>query len=202
MANLIADIPKEVGFKDLDETHQIDVNLLKNHMFDDDFENISILRTLEKLYTNEHPTLFYPGSGADIIFPCLYVVHLFPEVKEITFHFMDLHNFLPLINGVLDDLGVSIDSHNSFYWNGILIHLKYEEKNVFHTDLPKCDIYFEKAFRIMKDSDSMYGDKVFHALNQGGVLISDSGFQKLELQRIDVPMELSSYKEMIIGMKK
>ena len=53
----------------------------------------------------------------------------------------------------------------------------------------------------MKDSDPNYENKVFDSLNQGGVLISDSGFQKLDLERIDVPSELSSYKEMIIGKK-
>ncbi|PIN87948.1 hypothetical protein COV12_01200 [Candidatus Woesearchaeota archaeon CG10_big_fil_rev_8_21_14_0_10_32_24] len=202
MANLIADIPKEVIFKDLDKDHQIDQNYLQNHMFDDDFEKISLLKALEKLSTTHNPILFYPGSGADIIFPCLYVEYLFPKVEEITFHFMDINNCKGLVYGILDSLGVSITKDGSFCWNGILIHLIYEEKNVFHTELPKHDIYFEKAFRIMKDSDSRYEDKVLSALNEGGVLISDSGFQKLDLQRIDVPVELSSYKEMIIGVKK
>ena len=170
-------------------------------MFDDDFDNIQLLEKIQKLRVSDNSILFYPGSGADIIFPCLFVEHLFPEIKEITFHFMDIHNCLLLMNSILHDLGISIDSHNSFYWNGILIHVKFDVANVFQIDLPKHDIYFERAFRIMKDSDPNYENKVFDSLNQGGVLISDSGFQKLDLERIDVPSELSSYKEMIIGKK-
>ncbi len=201
MANLITDSPREVVFKELDKDHQIDQNSLKNHMFDDDFENIEILKNLQKLSIKEHPTLFYPGSGADIIFPCLYVEHLFPDVKEVSFHFMDIHHHLSLINTILDGLGISIDEENSFYWNGILIHLTFDVANVFKIDLPKHDIYFECAFRIMKDSDPDYDNKVFIALTQNGILISDSGFQNIDLEILEVPTELSSYKEMIIGRK-
>lgn len=171
-------------------------------MFDDDFENLSLLNEIQTFHFDKIPTLFYPGSGADIIFPCLYVEKLFPDVKEIDFIFMDVYENSPLIKTILDELGITFNENNSFYWNGILINLKFIVADVFRSELPSYDVYFEKAFRIMKDQDSNYEEKAFTALNSGGVLISDSGFQELNLQMIEVPNELSSYKEMVIGRKK
>ena len=53
----------------------------------------------------------------------------------------------------------------------------------------------------MKEQDQSYEHKIFEKLKTGGILISDSGYQKTPLQKMKVPPELSSYKEMIIGVK-
>ena len=86
----------------------------------------------------------------------------------------------------------------------MLVELEFVEGNVFEilNQLPYFDIYFERAFRIMKDSADGYENQVFSKLRPGGILISDSGFQHCSLKKLNVPRELSSYGEMIIGIKK
>ncbi len=200
MANFVSIIPRLVESKDPDKSYKIDEKALINQMFDDDFNKLSLLDDLQTFNISDKPTLFYPGSGCDIVFPCLYVEKLF-NVKEIDFIFMDVYDNLVSIRTVLDDLGISIDSNNSFYWNGILIHLKFQVADVFVSELPSFDIYFEKAFRIMKDPFPNYEEKIVEKLNPNGVLISDSGFKNVKLQKIDVSKELSSYKEMVVGKK-
>ena len=64
------------------------------------------------------------------------------------------------------------------------------------------DLYFERAFRIMKDDDPDFEQKVVTKLSSDGMIISDSGFQGLELNYLDASRELSSYNEMVIGVKK
>ena len=68
--------------------------------------------------------------------------------------------------------------------------------------IPAFDIYFERAFRIMKDGHEEYESKIYHQLKSNGIIISDSGFQQQPLEKIKVSPQLSSYQEMIIGIKK
>ena len=94
-----------------------------------------------------------------------------------------------------------------FYWKNTLIELQFIQGDVFSLlpQLPAFNVYFEKAFRIFKDEDSLYEKNIFEKLKKDGILISDSGFKWLSLQnlqRIAVPKELSSYGEMVTGVKK
>ncbi len=68
------------------------------------------------------------------------------------------------------------------------------------TTLPTFDIYFERAFRIMRERHPEYEQKIVEKLNRGGILISDSGFQDTTLRKIMVPKELSAYGEMVLGV--
>lgn len=70
------------------------------------------------------------------------------------------------------------------------------------TKWPEFDIYFERAFRIMKDQMEGYESQVFEKLSSGGVVISDSGFKEVGLEKIDLPISLSAYQEMMAGLKK
>ena len=54
----------------------------------------------------------------------------------------------------------------------------------------------------MKDDDPDFEQKVVTKLSSDGMIISDSGFQGLELNYLDASRELSSYNEMVIGVKK
>ena len=54
----------------------------------------------------------------------------------------------------------------------------------------------------MREHIPYYEQSVFDKLASGGVIISDSGFEEVEMERISVPLELSSYGEMVMGRKK
>ena len=180
---------------------------IKEYLFPDEYQNLSLLLELPKLGYPEHPVLFYPGCGADILMPLKYAEILFPRLRNITFIFNDIDNNLGLIKTILDEIGISFKEKKNdlqFYWNGILVDLAFIQGNIFQIlyRVPTFDIYFERAFRIMKDEYPEYENQIYHKLPAQGILISDSGFQHLPLEKINVSQELSSYKEMIMGIKK
>ena len=181
---------------------------IQRYFFDDDYHNLKLLKKILPLNSpTEKPILLYPGCGDDVLFPLYYLDYLFPGVKEAHFILVDVDSSLNIIKTVLDDVGVTFSEKKksiSFYWRNKLIHLKLVEDNIFELiqTLPTFDIYFEKAFRIMKDDFPEYENEVCAKLRPGGILISDSGFQNVSLDKIAVPNELSVYNEMIIGIKR
>ncbi|MBI2581936.1 hypothetical protein HYV87_02285 [Candidatus Woesearchaeota archaeon] len=206
MGNLISFEERPVKAKGLNKSAKPAEEKVQQYLFHDEYQNLSLLLGLPKLEHPENPIMFYPGCGADILMPLKYIEILFPRLRNITFIFNDIDNTLGLIKTVLDDVGVSFESKKNslqFYWNSILIDLQFLHENVFTLkDLPAFDIYFERAFRIMKDDHPEYENWIYQKLNPNGILISDSGFQHLPLEKIEISQELSAYKEMIIGVKK
>ncbi len=207
MGFLISLEEKPVKAKGLNKMAKPDEEKVKTYFFPEDYHNISLLADIPRMKCPENSTLFYPGCGADILFPLKYVELLFPKLRNITFILNDADNNLGLIKTILDDVGVYFSEKKNnlqFYWNGILIDLKFLQGNVFELlpQFPRFDIYFERAFRIMKDEHPNYEEQIYQKLKPRGILISDSGFQQLPLGKIKVSPELSAYKEMIIGVKK
>jgi hypothetical protein len=205
MGNLMSLTEKHVDPKGLNISALPDENKVKNYFFQDDYKNLSLLSKLPKVSDQDKLTLFYPGCGADILFPLKYIEKLF-DLKEASLIFNDLDSNLGLIKTILDDINIHFSQNGNkikFYWKNILVNLEFVQGNIFKLlpNLPDFDIYFERAFRIMKMYHLGYEDLVYQKLNKNGILISDSGFSNLALKRIDISMELSSYKEMILGIK-
>ncbi|MFH1682356.1 MAG: hypothetical protein ABIA37_01025 [Candidatus Woesearchaeota archaeon] len=205
MPNLIIFDDKEIQAKGLDKNNRVDKDKLKNYLFDDDLERLELLNKINKLKSaKENPLLFYPGCGSDILFPLFYLERLFPEVKEINLVLVDEMDCSGIIKTILDDVGISFSEEKEqirFYYNSVLINLTFIVDDVFKMDLPVFDIYFEKAFRIIKEGQKGYERKIFEQLSSGGIIISDSGFQGLKLDYLLVPKNLSSYNKMCIGIK-
>ena len=53
----------------------------------------------------------------------------------------------------------------------------------------------------MRERITEYEPKIINLLSPSGILISDAGFEGANLQKIEVSLELSAYREMIIGIK-
>lgn len=207
MGFLISYEEKAVKAKGLDKSAKPNQEKIQQYFFPDEYQSLSLLLEIQKLHAPEHPYLFYPGCGADILMPLKYVETLFPQLENITFIFNDLDNNFSLIKTILDEVGISFKEKKNtlqFYWNHTLVNLQFIQGNVFQTlpKIPAFDIYFERAFRIMKDEHANYEQQIYQKLNPNGILISDSGFQNVPLQKIEVSQKLSSYQEMIIGIKK
>jgi hypothetical protein len=211
MPNIVTLRDRNVTAKGLNKDNIIDKSKLKEYFLSDDYEKLSLLDNIKLDWDKEELSLFYPGCGSDILFPLLYLDKLFPGVRKIQLHFVDVSNFLGIIKTILDDVGVSfsesfVDGRDTinFYWKGKLINLTFVQDNVFDyiDKIEPFDLYFERAFRIMKDDDPMFEQKVVTKLSSGGIVISDSGFQGLELNYLETSRELSSYNEMVIGIKK
>ena len=206
MGFLISYEERAVKAKGLNKLAKPDQEKIQQYLFPDEYQNLSLLLNLPKLGLPENLILFYPGCGADILMPLKYIESLFPRLRDITFIFNDTDNNLGLIKTILDDVGISFQQKKNnlaFYWNNILINLRFIQGNIFQIlpQIQSFDIYFERAFCIMKDEHPDYENHIYHKLNSDGILISDSGFQHLSLEKMEVSQELSAYKEMIIGIK-
>jgi hypothetical protein len=205
MVDVISLVERRVVTKGLDKEALPKEELIKNLFFEEDYKNLDLLENIEKInFYTKRPTLFYPGCGADILNPLIYLEKLFPEINGAEFVFVDVVSNLGLIKTILDEIGVSFREEGetiSFYWKNKLINLEFIEGNVFQLELPDFDIYFEKAFRIMKENSLYYEEKIFEKLSKNGLVISDSGFRHLRLNKLLVPQKLSSYEEMIIALK-
>lgn len=207
MGFLISYEERPVKARGLDKTSKPNEKKLQEYFFPDDYAHLSLLLNLPRLEYPENPVLFYPGCGADILFPLKYLELLFSRLRKATFILNDIDNNFGVIKTVLDDVGISFaEKQNklSFYWNGILVDANFVKGDIFQLlpQMPAFNIYFERAFRIMKDHQPGYEEKIYQKLKPQGIIISDSGFQHVPLERIKVSQELSAYKEMIIGIKK
>ncbi|PIN76424.1 hypothetical protein COV17_02530 [Candidatus Woesearchaeota archaeon CG10_big_fil_rev_8_21_14_0_10_36_11] len=207
MSQFIVYQDKNVKAKGLTKNNIINETKLKDYFYESDYDNLHLLETIPPFELNVPvPTLFYPGCGVDILFPLHYINSLLSHKKEINFLFMDTENCLGMIKTILDEIGISFSAKKNaidFYWNNTKVHLAFQIGNVFtHIDsLPLFHIYFERAFRIMRDEFPLYEEKIIEKLYSNGIVISDSGFQAQNLTVIEVPKILSSYHEMIIGIK-
>jgi len=199
---------REVKAKGLNKQALPNKEELKKYFFSEEWTNFNFLEQLPKQNIPEQALLFYPGAGADILSPLIYLQKFFHPVKEIDFLFVDINNDYGMIKTILDDVGISFTEKKNnilkFYWYGTLVNLAYLAVDVFSfvNKIDSINIYFERAFRIMREQDQKFEDKIFEKLKTGGVLISDSGFTKFPLKKIDIPLELSNYGEMIIGVKE
>ncbi len=207
MSSIIIYESKEVKPKGLNKGNIINQDKLLSYFFDGDYEKLSVLDTLKINYNKEKISLLYPGSGADVFVPLIYLQKLFPEAKKAKLIFIDCEDNLGLIKTVLDEVGVSFKARKNkikFYWNNQLIELKFLSERIenYLNKGKKFDIYFERAFRLMRDDIYGYEDKIISLLNEGGILISDTGFLNKNLSYIEVPKNLSSYEEMVLGIKK
>jgi len=199
---------RNVKAKGLNPNNKINEDKLKSYIFTEDYNNLKLLNDINVPFDKEEITLLYPGCGADVLFPLIYLEKLFPTIKTANLNLVDEEYNLGLIKTVLDEIGISFAEDNKnnlqFYWKNTLINLNFI-KNKIELHLPNqepIDIYFEKAFRIMRDNISNYENNILNIIKPNGILISDSGFQQQNLQLIEVPKILSSYREMIIGVKK
>ena len=205
MVKLIVHEEKMVKPKGLKKS-QINLEKLQEYFFADDYENLNLLDHIKIEHNKKKLSLLYPGSGADIFFPLVYLEKLFPHVKKAKFIFVDYEDNLGLIKTVLDEVGVSFKGNKkkiSFYWKEQLIKLYFISKTI-ETHLPKqksVDVYFERAFRLMRDDLPHYEESIITKLNPGGIIISDTGFNNHNLQEVIVPKQLSSYGEMFMGVK-
>lgn len=186
---------------------------LQQHFFPDEYRNFSLLEKLSPLTITVAipvaiPRLFYPGCGADILSPLIYVEKLFPQTQQWEFLFVDIEDTFGLIKTILDDVGIPFEENSEedlpqlqFYWKKTLICLHFRQQNISTLSQPEFHLYFERAFAIFKSQIPHYDQKVVHALPPGGIIISDSGFQNCNLDRIPAPSQLSSYGEMVIARK-
>lgn len=206
MGEIISYEERIVIAKGLNPKNQINQKKLKTYFFKEDYHSLKLLDSIKVPFQKEELTLLYPGCGADILFPLIYLEKLFPKVIRANFIFVDLEDNLGIIKSILDEIGISFEENNNqiqFYWKKKLINLQFLTQNIenYLNQLTSIDLYFERAFRIMKERIIEYEPKIINLLSPGGIIISDSGFESADLIKIEVPQELSAYREMIIGVK-
>ncbi len=206
MSDFIVFTSQEVEPKGLSKDQTIDIQKLRTYFFADEFDRLALLNSLTVSFTKKEAILLYPGSGTDIFTPLHYIEKLFSSTQNWTFLFVDTSSVQQIIETQLHEVGISFSREKNtikFYWKEILVEVTFFEQDIFTSmhEFTNYDIYFEKAFRIMKDQSPFYETEIVNNLATGGIIISDSGFRAQKLEFIGAPQELSTYHEMIIGIK-
>ncbi len=219
MPNLIILEEKDVPAQGLNESKLPNRELIKEYFFDDELEMLQQLPTIEHTFSAEEVALLYPGCGSDILTPLLYLEKLAPRIERVTLHFVDTSGSLAMLKTILYEVGISFaeveDVENvdagsrgrggiQFHWQHMLVTLHFHQQNIarFLHDCSEYHIYFEKCFRIMKDRMPEYEEVIYDKLASSGLVISDSGFLDVGLEKISVDARLSAYNEMIVGRKR
>jgi len=208
MPNLIVYEERKVKAKGLNSENKVNEEKLKEYFFEEDYQRLSLLDNLPKITLNTSSiTLLYPGCGVDLFTPLIYLDKLFLQVTEAKLIFVDENQDLGLLKTLLDEVGVSFEEKKNilrFYWEEKLISLEFQEGEISQLlpEFPPFNLYFEKAFRIMREHIPDYEKDILNKLSVGGVIISDTGFENADLESFNAPKELSTYGEMIIGRKK
>ena len=188
---------KQIKAKGLDPNNKINEEKLKSYFFKEDYGNLNLLNNIQIPLDEEEISLLYPGCGVDVLFPLIYLEKLFPQIKTANLTFVDEDYNLGMIKTVLDEIGISFAENNKnniqFYWKNVLVNLVFIRSKIEHylKGQESVDVYFEKAFRIMRDHIPNYEDNILKIIKPNGILISDSGFQQQNLQIIEVPKILS-----------
>ena len=206
MGELCTFTEREVIPKGARKGSKADLSKVKKHLFKEEFRALQRLKQIPALELREGRWL-YPGCGSDILFPLFYLEKLFPKAEKMYFLLVDIYDNSTLIKNILDKVRIPFSEEKRkivFYWKDCYVELEFRPGNIFelYPSLPAFDIYFERAFRIMKDGHENYEKGVFEKLAKGGILISDSGFKDVPLRRMKVPQELSAYGEMVLGVKE
>lgn len=207
MGEILEFIPRDCTAKGTNVDAFPQQSRIRQYFFAEEWERMKLLRQLPRFF-HRSVVLLYPGCGVDVLGPLLYLEHLFPKLEKVCCLFVDKDNTLAMIKTILDDVGVWFAAEKQrirFYWKRIPVDLYFNEADIRNVlpALPSIDIYFEKAFRIIRKEWIHYEETIMNKLNQGGVLISDSGFEDVSgLRKIGVPPELSAYREMVVGVKE
>ncbi len=210
MGEVITIRPRNVRSRPLRPGYRPTKRQILRYCFREDYNTLGLLQDTplqEYSLPTAEPILFYPGCGHDILFPLFYVETLFPILRKMTIILNDTMDVARGIRTILADLEAPVqgtDERWEFYWGELLVSCVFVKGDVFTLldQIPAFDIYFERAFRIMKDRASGYEQDIYARLKAGGMLISDSGFQQFPLEKLTVDQKLSAYGEMVVGIKK
>ena len=207
MPNLIIFEEKEVLALGLNKEKRPNAEKVKNYFFDDELETLNCLQTIEHSFSTAEISVLYPGCGTDILTPLLYLERIMPRIERVKLHFVDTSGSFAMFKTILYEVGISFaecEGGIQFHWQHILVTLYFHQQNIarFLHNCPEYHIYFEKCFRIMKDRMPEYEQVVFDRLATSGLVISDSGFLDVGLEKIEVDLKLSAYGEMMVGRKR
>ena len=164
-------------------------------------EDVKAIKSLKFNISKEKITLFYPGSASDIATPLLYILTQF-KTKKATLIFVDVDHQILGLKNALKTLNVKFKQNNhvlKFNINKIPFTLKFYQYDIHQVPLPKFNVYFEKAFRIMKTDQ--FEKRIYDKLEPNGILIADNGYKQFKLKKLKAPKKLSAYKDMIIAIK-
>ena len=200
---------------------QLKFEKLKDGSFKDEYETYLKLKEefKDKKLKKDKIVFFNPGAGGDIINPLLFIDALL-ECKELELIFMDPRFYyqfvLEELKEVIENFKYSIKLDNNtaiikFKLNSTKVNLIYSGKDAFEKIPDEIrngfDVYYERAFDLFRDTENLYMSIVFEKMNQGGIAITDYGFnkpitEKNNLQKIEnIPKNFGIYKNLTIYKK-
>ena len=207
----------------------LNIEEVKKNLYPEEFEAYLKLKKIfaGKKISRKHIVFFYPGSGADVLNPMLYLDALvdWKSAEAIDFIFVDIDGAAPtFICSMLEKLTgrkpklkflSDTKARVTFTFDNTRITLTYILADAVE-NLPKdarvnFDIYFERAFELFRANAGWFIEFVLGHVSKGGLLISDCGFCRQDLLKKysfvgfgpkELPLELGFYKNLKIYKKK
>lgn len=137
----------------------------------------------------KNPTLFYAGSGEDILLPLLILDGL--EANDATIILADKQLHPDIVAGYVQQLTGCIhrkttkNTHTFAFRDRTLTITYLEQDIVLAYPNVTYDIYLERGFQLFRKSSHTYLQKAINQLNKNGLLISD--YLDIPLKRIPTP---------------
>ena len=202
---------------------KVNHEVVKTLMFKQDYKDYKLVKpSLEHLKLDkEKLRVFYPGCGSDLTNLLLVLELLSKKSKSINLILNDiLLNPQSLTKAFQKITGVNTykkekqtDNYNKniFSFKNKIVELDLFENDIFKsipTKLEKgFDIYFERGFRIMRNTRPVFLAIVLQHLNKKGLVITDALFEEnyaklLGLERVKgLPTKFGLYKEFAVYKK-
>ncbi len=123
-------------------------------------------------------TLFYPGCGADILWPLVILDSIARDADWRVIAVDDSDCFDALICGIQAITKNNVFRRDKdkvgFSFNAKRITLEFQKADALSAPIPKCDIFMERAFNIIHSKDPQFISRV--ASNASYLLVTDMAF--------------------------
>ena len=157
----------------------------------------------------EMVTLYYPGGGLDLVRPLAILDAIATDAKSWRIVIQDpAESIEPIIGMIQKVTGVIPHKIYPRSWGVHSVVFSFADREL-HVDLSRSDalealpddlesyeIYFDRAFEIIRSKDASFFGRAIDRLSSRGIVITDSRFQGQEGQAdvlIEVPIEFPAW---------
>ncbi|RMF54537.1 hypothetical protein D6745_04945 [Candidatus Woesearchaeota archaeon] len=220
----IIQVIKHIFFK---PKFSLNTKAIKEMIFDYEYANYKILKPLlsDIKFDKEEITMFYPGCGFDSVFPLLYLdILLTKKNKKVDLILNDInisHDLMCKAFQKVTGLNYAKKIGKARYYKKFRLLFKDKEimLHTFESNVlearPKIlskgiDIYFERGFKIIRESSENFLPFVLKHVRKKGLIIVDQRIddpnliKEFSLKEINkkIPKDFGFYKDLTIYRKE
>ena len=97
MGNLVVYTQRDVKPRGLTKSHLLRKEMVEEYLFLEDLKRLIMLSNHNLALPHQDIRVFYPGCGADILYPLFFLEKLFPSAATIKLLFNDVDQTMPIV---------------------------------------------------------------------------------------------------------